>query len=67
MYFGNGTKKTDQAFAPLQPPPIQKEVADIVEVMDPTAATEKLVLRGEEPKEQDSEDEKDEEEPEEEA
>ena len=67
VYFGNGTKKTDQAFAPLQPPPIQKEVADIVEVMDPTAATEKLVLRGEEPKEQDSEDEKDEEEPEEEA
>jgi radial spoke head protein 4A len=67
VYFGNGTKKTDQAFAPLQPPPVQKEVADIVEVMDPTAATEKLVLRGEEPKEQDSEDEKDEEEPEEEA
>eukprot|EP00331_Platyophrya_macrostoma_P006032 CAMPEP_0176428400 /NCGR_PEP_ID=MMETSP0127-20121128/13129_1 /TAXON_ID=938130 /ORGANISM="Platyophrya macrostoma, Strain WH" /LENGTH=572 /DNA_ID=CAMNT_0017810079 /DNA_START=109 /DNA_END=1828 /DNA_ORIENTATION=+ len=67
VYFGNGLKKTDTAFTPVPAPPIQKEAPDITEVMDATAATEKLVLRGEEPKENDSEDEKEEEEPEEEA
>jgi radial spoke head protein 4/6 len=67
VYFGNGLKKTDHAFTPIPAPQIQKEAPDITEVMDATAATEKLVLRGEEPKENDSEDEKEEEEPEEEA
>lgn len=67
VYFGNGLKKTDHAFTPVPAPQIQKECPDILEVMDATAATEKLVLRGEEPKENDSEDEKEEEEPEEDA
>lgn len=65
VYFGNGLKVTDHAFTPVPAPPIQKEVDDLVEVMDATAATEKLVLRGEEPKENDSEEEKDDEEAEE--
>ena len=57
VYFGNGVKQTDYAFCPIPAPPILGECADIVEAKDPTAAAEKLVLRGEEPKEQDSEDE----------
>jgi hypothetical protein len=62
VYFGYGTKKTDHAFTPVPATQIEKECDDILEVMDPTAANEKLVLRGEEPKEADSEDEKDEDE-----
>jgi radial spoke head protein 4A len=66
VYFGDGLKKTDSAFTPAPADPVQKEAPDMVEVADATAANEKLVLRGEEPKEADSEDEKeDEEEPEE--
>jgi len=65
-YFGNGLKKTDNAFTPVAATPIQKEAPDMLEVMDATAANEKLVLRGEEPKEADSEDEKEEAEGEEE-
>jgi hypothetical protein len=67
VYFGTGLKKTDHAFTPIPAPQVLQECADIFEVADATAATEKLVLRGEEPKENDSEDEKEEEEPEEEA
>lgn len=67
VYFGNGLKKTDRAFTPLAAPTIQKECKDVLEVMDATAATEKLILRGEEPKEQDSEDEQEQDDAEEEA
>jgi radial spoke head protein 4A len=67
VYFGYGFKKTDHAFAPVPSIDILKEAEDITEAVDPTAANEKLVMRGEEPKEADSEDEKDEEEDAEEA
>eukprot|EP00796_Vickermania_ingenoplastis_P004320 gene4320-3134_t len=65
VYFGNGVKKTDAGFTPIPAPPIVGECGDLIEVMDPTAATEKLVRRGEEPPEPDSEDEVEEEEDEE--
>ena len=61
VYFGYGFKKTDHAFTPIPATEIVKECEDIVEVADPTAANEKLVMRGEDPKEADSEDEKEEE------
>lgn len=67
VYFGDGLKKTDAAFTPTPADPVQKEAADMLEVADATAANEKLVLRGEEPKEADSEDEKEDEEEEEAA
>eukprot|EP01060_Flectonema_neradi_P037905 TRINITY_DN778_c0_g1_i3.p1 TRINITY_DN778_c0_g1~~TRINITY_DN778_c0_g1_i3.p1 ORF type:complete len:555 (+),score=157.07 TRINITY_DN778_c0_g1_i3:128-1792(+) len=57
IYFGDGSKSTDAAFAPELPPPIQQEVDDLQEVADPTSMLEKLILRGEDPKENDSEDE----------
>eukprot|EP00755_Sulcionema_specki_P021761 Sspe_Gene.1402::Locus_467_Transcript_1_1_Confidence_1.000_Length_1842::g.1402::m.1402/K19756/RSPH4A; radial spoke head protein 4A len=62
VYFGNGLKSTDSAFAPAPAPPVQTEPQDFKEMDDPSSMTEKLVLRGEEPKEADSEDEKEEEE-----
>lgn len=62
VYFGKGMKKTDTGFTPIPAPAILGECADLVEVMDPTAATEKLVRRGEEAPEPDSEDELEEEE-----
>lgn len=55
VYLGNGLKNTDFSFVPPPAPLIQQEVKDVTEVADPTAANEKLVLRGEEPKEEDSE------------
>eukprot|EP00759_Apiculatamorpha_spiralis_P020031 PhF_6_TR25614/c1_g1_i1/m.35963 len=61
IYVGNGLKRTDNNYAPKPAPRLQKEAEDIVEVVDATAATEKLVLRGEEPKGADSEEEKDDE------
>ena len=67
VYFGNGCKGTDHAYTPARAPVIFGEPADMTEVKDPTAANEKLVLRGEEPKEHDSEEEKDPEEEEDEA
>ncbi|GET86890.1 flagellar radial spoke protein, putative [Leishmania tarentolae] len=60
VYFGNGMKKTDAAFTPPPAPPVQSECADITEVDDPTATVEKLVRRGEEIPEADSEAEMDE-------
>ncbi|KAG8345948.1 flagellar radial spoke component [Trypanosoma vivax] len=57
VYFGNGLKKTDFSFTPTLAPPVLSECADITEVQDPTPATEKLVHRGEDPPEPDSEDE----------
>ncbi|TPP45133.1 Radial spokehead-like family protein [Leishmania donovani] len=60
VYFGNGMKKTDAAFTPPPAPPVQSECADITEVEDPTATVEKLVRRGEEIPEADSEAEPDE-------
>lgn len=65
VYFGNGLKQTDSAFTPTPAELVQKEAADMTEVADATAANEKLVLRGEDPKEADSEDEKEDEEDEE--
>ncbi|KAJ9468222.1 Flagellar radial spoke protein 4 [Diplonema papillatum] len=62
LYLGDGLKATDSAFAPALPPPVQSEVDDIKEMPDPTSMSEKLILRGEEPKEADSEDEKEDEE-----
>ena len=62
IYFGDGSKATDAAFAPQLPPVLQQEVDDLQEVSDPTSMLEKLILRGEEPKENDSEDEGNEEE-----
>lgn len=62
VYFGGGIKKTDAVFTPNPAPPILGECPDLIEVADPTAATEKLVRRGEEPPEPDSEDELEEEE-----
>eukprot|EP00758_Cryptobia_borreli_P007647 Tbor_TRINITY_DN5318_c0_g2::TRINITY_DN5318_c0_g2_i1::g.4689::m.4689/K19756/RSPH4A; radial spoke head protein 4A len=62
VYLGNGLKSSDYNFCPPAAPLIQFECKDLVEVMDPTAANEKLVIRGEEPKEDDSELEVDEEE-----
>lgn len=56
-YFGTGLKKTEFAFTPTPAPIILKECADLTEVMDPTAAVEKLVRRGEEVPMPDSEDE----------
>lgn len=67
VYLGDGLKKTDHAFTPMPAELIQKEAPDMTEIADATAANEKLVLRGEEPKEADSEDEKEDEEVEEEA
>lgn len=67
VYFGNGLKQTDAAFTPTPADPVQKEAADLIEIADATAANEKLVLRGEDPKEADSEDEKEDEEEEEAA
>lgn len=58
VYIGCGFKKTDHAFTPVPAPPILKECPDLTEVQDATAANEKLVMRGEELKEADSEDEK---------
>ncbi|KAK7199037.1 flagellar radial spoke protein [Novymonas esmeraldas] len=55
VYFGNGLKKTDAAFTPSPAPAVQSECADITEVADPTATVEKLVRRGEEIPEADSE------------
>ena len=55
VYLGNGLKCTDYSYAPPPAPFVQQEVKDLTEVADPTAANEKLVLRGEEPKEEDSE------------
>ncbi|KAI5688635.1 Radial spokeheadlike protein [Leishmania braziliensis] len=60
VYFGNGLKKTDAAFTPSPAPPVQSECADITEVADPTSTVEKLVRRGEEIPEIDSEAEADE-------
>ncbi|KAG5505237.1 hypothetical protein JIQ42_07444 [Leishmania sp. Namibia] len=60
VYFGSGLKKTDAAFTPSPPPPVQSECADITEVEDPAATVEKLVRRGEEIPEADSEAELDE-------
>eukprot|EP01064_Diplonema_japonicum_P036770 TRINITY_DN838_c2_g1_i2.p1 TRINITY_DN838_c2_g1~~TRINITY_DN838_c2_g1_i2.p1 ORF type:complete len:571 (+),score=150.41 TRINITY_DN838_c2_g1_i2:32-1714(+) len=62
VYFGDGLKSTDPAFAPRLPPPVLQETDDLQEVADPASMFEKLILRGEEPKEGDSEDEKEEEE-----
>ncbi|RNF20335.1 putative flagellar radial spoke component [Trypanosoma conorhini] len=62
VYFGNGLKKTDFSFTPTLAPPVLPECGDITEANDPTPATEKLVRRGEEPPEPDSEDEVEEEE-----
>eukprot|EP01006_Ploeotia_vitrea_P012184 TRINITY_DN32393_c0_g1_i1.p1 TRINITY_DN32393_c0_g1~~TRINITY_DN32393_c0_g1_i1.p1 ORF type:complete len:583 (+),score=91.53 TRINITY_DN32393_c0_g1_i1:31-1749(+) len=59
IYMGNGLKKTCRAFAPTPAQEIQKEAADVVEVEDPLAAHEKLLLRGDELPEKDSEDEAD--------
>lgn len=67
VYIGWGFKKTDTAFTPTAATEIIKEADDIVEMADPTAGNEKLVMRGEDPKEADSEDEKDEDEDEEDA
>lgn len=55
VYFGNGLKKTDAAYTPPPAAPVQPECADVVEVADPTATVEKLVRRGEEIPEADSE------------
>lgn len=62
VYFGTGLKKSDTGYVPTPAPTIVGECADLVEVMDPTAATEKLVRRGEDAPEPDSEDELEEEE-----
>jgi radial spoke head protein 4/6 len=59
VYFGNGLKKTDAAFTPPPATLVQLECADIIEVPDPTATVEKLVRRGEEVPEADSEAESD--------
>ena len=67
VYFGDGLKKTDHALTPVPAEVVKAEVADMTEIADATAANEKLVLRGEEPKEADSEDEKEEEAEEEDA
>ncbi|KAL7695665.1 flagellar radial spoke protein [Lotmaria passim] len=55
VYFGSGLKKTDAAYTPSPAAPVQLECADIAEVADPTATVEKLVRRGEEIPEADSE------------
>ncbi|KPI87191.1 putative flagellar radial spoke protein [Leptomonas seymouri] len=55
VYFGNGLKKTDAAYTPPPAAPVQVECADVTEVADPTATVEKLVRRGEEIPEADSE------------
>ncbi|CAD2219525.1 Radial spokehead-like protein, putative [Angomonas deanei] len=55
VYFGYGIQKTDSAFTPAPAPEILSECKDITEYMDPTAAVEKLVRRGEEIPEPDSE------------
>lgn len=65
VYLGDGLKKTDYNFVPVPAPKIQRECKDLTEVADPTAANEKLVMRGEEPRENDSEDEQPDEEEEE--
>eukprot|EP00760_Papus_ankaliazontas_P036614 PhM_4_TR8359/c2_g1_i1/m.69556/K19756/RSPH4A; radial spoke head protein 4A len=65
IYVGMGVKRTHNNYAPRPAPKLQKEADDIVEFVDPTAANERLVLRGEEPKAADSEDEPEEEENEE--
>eukprot|EP00756_Hemistasia_phaeocysticola_P038234 Hpha_TRINITY_DN16745_c2_g7::TRINITY_DN16745_c2_g7_i1::g.77627::m.77627/K19756/RSPH4A; radial spoke head protein 4A len=57
VYFGDGLKATDAAFRPEEAPRVQGEPDDFQEIADPTSMTEKLVLRGEEPKEPDEEDE----------
>lgn len=67
VYFGNGMKKADSAFIPPPAPLVQGECADIVEVVDPTSTIEKLVRRGEEIPEPDSENEAEELEEEEDA
>ena len=56
VYFGDGVKVGDTNYSPELAPPIVGEAKDLTEVADPTAANEKLVLRGEDPKEVDSED-----------
>ena len=48
VYFGNGIKRNEGTFTPPPAPRIMREVKDIFEVADPTAATEKLICRGEE-------------------
>lgn len=48
VYFGNGVKRNDGVFTPPPALRIMREVRDIFEVADPTAATEKLIRRGEE-------------------
>lgn len=55
VYFGNGLKRTDAAFTPAPAPAVQSECPDLTEVADPTATVEKLVRRGEEVPEADSE------------
>uniref|UniRef100_A0A7S1IKD4 Radial spokehead-like protein n=1 Tax=Eutreptiella gymnastica TaxID=73025 RepID=A0A7S1IKD4_9EUGL len=59
-YMGNGLKATSRQFAPTPAPEIQKEADDIREQDDPSAMKEKLLLRGEEIPDKDSEDEADE-------
>ena len=65
VYLGDGLKKTDYNFVPTPAPRIQRECKDLTEAVDPTAANEKLVMRGEDPREEDSEDEQPDEEEEE--
>lgn len=60
-YMGNGLKATSRQFAPTPASEIMKEVDDLREKEDPTAMTEKLLLRGEELPEKDDEDEPDDE------
>lgn len=55
VYFGTGLKKTDFAFTPAPAPLVQPECKDLLEAVDPTAAMEKLIRRGEEVPEPDSE------------
>lgn len=61
VYFGDGVKAADTNFSPVLAPPIIGEAKDLTEAQDPTAANEKLVLRGEDPKEADSEDDREDE------
>ena len=60
LYIGNGMKAAARQFAPLAATEIQKEADDLREQEDPSAMKEKLLLRGEEVPERDSEDEADE-------
>lgn len=55
VYFGNGLKKSSDTFTPTPAPPVLSECVNMIEVADPTAATEKLVRRGEELPQTDSE------------